>query len=804
MLDPYTKQHRRSLAIKLLVLVLLTTLTIAAVGGVIAVCLNFQQDRSMLENRLDQIRASALPGMSSSLWNFDEEQLELQVNSLLAVDDITRIEVHWRDWNDEPRLLIREEAHSQEDIVERSYPLVYSAPGLAPQTLGDLTLYASLDSIYQLASYRTHLMVLLQVIQTLLLAVLLLWLVRHLLTRHLESIADYANHLTLNNLDQALQLKRGASSTNAWDELDDVVQAFNHMRTTMLEDLATRQEMAEALRAEKQAKLESRRQKSAAEAANQAKSLFLATMSHEIRTPMNGVIGMVELLRDTSLSETQRHYLNVIHRSGISLLDIINDVLDYSKIEAGKLTVENSEYHLETLLDDCAQLFGVRANDKGVELISCLQPGAPKRVRGDITRVRQVLINLIGNAFKFTERGQIVVRACQSATAAGEPCLTFSVADTGIGISQESAEAIFDSFNQADNSTTRKYGGTGLGLAISKSLVELMGGEIGVDASPPGGGARFWFRVPFDPTTAHFQDAGDDNDRRVLSGKRLLLAARNPVLLAILDRHARDWGMDVHCAANQISAQRTVEVSRSQGHNFDYLVVDYDLASGDAFSLTQYFAKAAGNDCQSVVFARNDLEFSPSLLARNHVEASLRKPLTPRRLRRQLVALAVGGEHNVAPQVEAAAPLSVDISGLNILVAEDNSVNRMVIQGLLAKAQAAPDIVINGLEAVAAVKARATGYDLILMDCEMPELDGFDATRRIRDFERQQGRDATPIVALTAHALEEHREAVFACGMDYYLSKPMTFENLTDMLQNLGLMVSPHRYFKTPTAVGSA
>ncbi len=803
MLNTQFKLQQRSLAIKLLVLVLLTTLCIASVGGVIAVSFNYQQDLTVLEDRLDQIEVSTLPGISSSLWNFDEQQLQLQIASLLAVDDIVKVLVHWQDWNDHAQILTLGEippAH-KDDIVQRSYPLTYSAEGQR-HILGSLEVFASLDSIHGVTSNRVRMMVFVQVMQTLVLAVMLLWLVRHLVTRHLETIADYANHLTLNNLHEPLGLKRGASLTRAEDELDHVVQAFNHMRTTMENDLATRQKMAEALRVETQAKLESRRQKTEAEAANRAKSQFLATMSHEIRTPMNGVIGMVELLRDTELSSSQQHYLDVIYRSGVSLLDIINDVLDYSKIEAGKLAVETAEFDLETVIDDCVQLFGVRAGDKNVELIGYLEPTVPKVLRGDATRLRQVIINLLGNAFKFTERGQIILEARQTRIDGDRCNIVFSVEDTGIGINEKDAESIFESFNQADNSSTRKYGGTGLGLAISKRLVQLMGGQIGVVPITAQGGARFWFSVPMVSAGVSVESGREDSDTRILRGKRLLLVARNVQLLSVLARHAQHWQMTVATATNQVTAERCFDQARLQAAGFDFVMVDYELASGDALRLANFVAKAPFA-CHCVVFARSDIEFSPGLLVRSHIEACLRKPLTPRRLRAKLVELCLGGEHNIEPQIEPAVQLSVDISGLSILVAEDNSVNRLVIQGLLAKARGAPEIVVNGAEAVRAVAAKKDGYDLILMDCEMPELDGFDATRKIRTLEREQGRDATPIVALTAHALEEHREAVFACGMDYYLSKPMTYDSLTDMLKNLGLVVSPHRYFTPPSVIGT-
>jgi len=810
MLDVAHKRKRKqnSIAIKLLALVLLITFCTALVGAVISSSMNFKEDMALLHKRLDQVRISSLPSITASLWSFDEEQLRVQVESLLEVDDVVQVEVSWRDWNDQPRVLsVSDDSDAtspavHNDTLIKEYPLIYEDESTPPQALGTMRIHASLNSIYQNLWQRTRMVFLVQGTQTLVLAILLYWLVRFLLIRHLETVTHYARQLTLYNLEAPLMLDRHDHTTGGKDELDDVVDAFNHMRKTLVDDLETKQEMEEALRAEKLEARETRRQKSEAEAASRAKSQFLATMSHEIRTPMNGVIGMVELLRDTPLNENQRHYLDVIYRSGVSLLDIINDVLDYSKIEAGKLELENTDFNLETLIDDCVQLFGAKANDKRVELIGNLLPGTPKWCRGDPTRLRQILINLLGNAFKFTEEGVIKVEArLIEVRDDRRQKILFSVEDTGVGIKQENVKLIFDSFSQADNSTTRKYGGTGLGLAICKRLTELMGGEIGVEAIANQSGSRFWFSVVFEPSCN--SPAMSDDHAMELEHKRLLIVEDNLMLQTVLQLHAESWQMQVSVAATASAAEQLIEQHFDQGKDFDFIAIDYSLPDGDGMQLAATLSPRLVNGRHHMfIFTGTDSQFSPGELAAVKVEAWLRKPLMPKRMRAKLIELAGATQATQAPAIDPLPKSPVDLAPLKILVAEDNSVNRMVIKGMLAKMNGVADFVTNGNEAVDAVTSAARRYDLVLMDCEMPELDGFDATRQIREHERNLGLDATPIAALTAHALEEHREAVFACGMNYYLSKPMTFDSLTEAVTALGLVISADRFLSPPELMG--
>lgn len=796
------KSRHNSIAIKLLALVLLITVVITLIGGAISIYVNYQQDMKFLHSRLDQVKVSVLPAISSSLWSFDEEQLKVQVNSLLDVDDVVKVSIDWHDWNNKPRSLtvgdLPEASATSSETLVKNFPLVYRGDNDSSAELGTMILYASLDSVNNNLLNRTRLMVLLEGAQALVLAVLLLWLVRQKVIRHLEAIAEYARNQTLSNLDKSLSLDRKPSASGQKDELDDMVDAFNQMSSSLLSDIYARQQIEQALREEKREKLESRRQKTLADSANRAKSQFLATMSHEIRTPMNGVIGMVELLRDTPLTRNQSHYVEVIYRSGLSLLDIINDILDYSKIEVGKLTLENAPLDLEMLIEDSLQLFGGRAAEKNVEMIADIAVGSPKMVSGDATRVRQVLINLLSNAYKFTDQGQIYIGArAVECDEQGKCKMLFTVQDTGIGISQEATETIFHSFNQADNSTTRKYGGTGLGLAICKRITELMGGEIGVESSqePNQSGSRFWFTIVFDRVA---ESKLSDYKESVLLGKRLLIVAKNRQLLSMLRVHAQSWQMEVLTATSQTNAETLLQEFNQANNPFDLVIIDTAITADEGKSLADFVVGLNADVTRIISLCSPKAALSCKEEERQGIELCFRKPVTAWKLKDRLVECCTAGSFETDFKSQVSKDPAVDLSGLKILVAEDNHINQMVIQGLLGKAKGVPEFADNGVAAVSAVKGAECPYDLILMDCEMPELDGFDATRQIRNYEREHGLSATPIAALTAHALEEHRAAVFACGMDYYLTKPMTFASLEEMLQSLGLVASAHSLVEKP------
>ncbi len=512
----------------------------------------------------------------------------------------------------------------------------------------------------------------------------------------------------------------------------------------------------------------------AAEAASKAKSEFLSTMSHEIRTPMNGILGMTELLLNTGLKERQRHFADTILRSADSLLSIINDILDFSKIEAGKLELEEHIFDLRELIEDASEMMAERAQAKGLELIPVFVGPLPIAVKGDSTRLRQVLVNLVANAIKFTNSGEVVVRVEEMAAAGEKRTFRFAVEDTGIGVSPDQKEHIFDLFSQADNSTTRKYGGTGLGLSISRQLVELMGGEIGVD-SEPGRGSVFWFTLTFTCRP----DSGEryiDTKRDNLLGMRLLIVDDNATNRDILTSQVRSWGVTSVAVESGAQALDLLRKSAAEGVPYDVVLLDWHMPEMDGIELArQIRTDPSICDIGLVMLSSASFDDQSSLAARAGVELYLSKPVRQNLLFDTLLSrMGKKEDEGVAPPEDSLSSLVV--FDAHILLVEDNLINQDVCHYMLRIMQCRIDMAENGREAVAA--ASGTKYDLILMDCHMPEMDGFTATKEIRRNEAECGKERVPIIALTGDVQMGIKEQCQAAGMDDYLSKPFYMEAL--------------------------
>ncbi|MDH5254771.1 MAG: response regulator [Gammaproteobacteria bacterium] len=522
----------------------------------------------------------------------------------------------------------------------------------------------------------------------------------------------------------------------------------------------------------------------AALAASRSKSEFLARMSHEIRTPMNGVLGMTELLRGTRLDSRQQKYAETIRHSAESLLAIINDILDFSRIEAGKMALDDAPFDLEQVVEEAVGLLAGPAHARGLELICRFPPGLHPAYRGDGMRLRQVLINLLGNAVKFTERGQVTVRVRELAGGdERKAVLRFSVEDTGVGIRPESQRRIFESFTQEDGSTTRKYGGTGLGLAISKQLVELMGGQIEV-RSEPGVGSTFSFTVPLAREARSDVELGLD----ALGGRRILVVDDNATNRAILREHLLSWGAGVTEADSGVDALAKLSAAVARSEPFDLVVLDYQMPEMNGLDVLRA-ARAAPElrDLRVVLLSSMNRAEEDTDWRAQRVDACLTKPVRRMHLYTALSRVIAGAPPDSAivralKSDDPAPGPAAGRLGLRVLLVEDNPVNQQVAVAMLE--QLGCEVTVAGDGAEGARAFEGGHYDVVLMDCQMPTLDGYGATARIRAYEKAVDWPRTPVVALTANALEGDREKCLQAGMDAYLTKPFTQNQLRRVLED--------------------
>ncbi|HLI79273.1 MAG TPA: response regulator [Candidatus Binataceae bacterium] len=529
-------------------------------------------------------------------------------------------------------------------------------------------------------------------------------------------------------------------------------------------------------------------------AASRAKSTFLSSMSHEIRTPMNAVLGMADLLLDTEPTDEQRHYLDVMISNGNSLLELINGILDLARIESGRMNIEKSDFDVTELIDNTIATFGVAAHTKSLELISRIAPDVPDRLIGDPLRVRQVLINLVGNAVKFTAEGQVVLEVCRDPDSSEPGDLRFAVSDTGIGIPADKLETIFASFTQADSSTTRQYGGTGLGLAIVKRLVGLMGGRIWVE-SVPNEGSTFFFTVKFGvvPGTS----VSSARPMLDLTGERVLVVDDNHINRLIVREMISHCGAEVTEAASGAHALEAMRLALEANRPFRIVLLDMRMPAMDGLEVARRIRrqKLPG---QPLIMMLSSEDFKPQLprVRELGLDAYMVKPITRKRLFEAIGhVLSEPGHHAPGAAasrevVESADAPPPPVAASNILIADDSPDNRLLIAAYLKNEPYRIEYAENGN--VAIEKFTANRYDVVFMDVQMPEMDGLCATRIIRKWEAAHGRTRTPIVALSAAALEEDVRQAIEAGCDLHVSKPVKKRVLLETIRHAAELMPAH------------
>ena len=757
--------RKNPLATRLTLLIIASSTLVAVLAIAIMLHKQYRSNIDALEARLDTIQSVSLPSLSQSLWEFNDGNARIMLRSIMQMEDIVYAEVTAHNWDGSKRLINvgNKPRNMKNDYVVSETPILSNQLYQKDQeVIGRLTVVAGLDRVKAQLWQGARFIIINTAISIFVITMLVLLLVKHLLTRHLERISAYTQTLSLDGSVEPLRLNR--RQRKVADELDAVVSAINQMHCDLLE--------------QQQQQITLLEQRIEAEAASQTKSRFLATMSHEIRTPMNGIIGMLGLIEMGPLDKKQAYYLSIVKQSSETLLAIINDILDFSRIEAGKLELVCNDFDLENLIEECAQLYTASVKEKGINLLVMVPADVPRFLQGDALRIRQILLNLLSNALKFTEQGYISLTVTVVEQHQGEVVLRFAVADSGSGIEHGALDPLFEPFEQAAEGRLQGQSGTGLGLAICKRLVDMMGGDIAVD-SEPGKGSEFWFSLPLllsEQDQQRYQ-ANIAAMREYLDGKRLLLVDDDKLFADMVATYTETDAMHF---MHYNSLKTCREALEKEQPAVDIFMVDMGLPDGSGIMLIRWLREQkAWQDTPIILLTAMADTLTEADIERLTVDVALSKPLTPRRLQHTLAGLLGYREPLVAPQQFD------DMRQLNVLVAEDNNMNIAVIKAMLEQFNVQVQIARNGKQALDIYKMSGDVIDVILMDCEMPEMDGFSASREIRQWEKLEEKAPVHIVALTAHHTIEHQDLALQAGMDEYLAKPVSMQALEKILQQI-------------------